>query len=74
TRPSEFILELIKEGQVQITSLDGDEVVPCPTCGKGVLQEKDGKYGVFLGCSSYPECTHTVKIAPPAMPMTIAAS
>ncbi|MBE2894732.1 DNA topoisomerase family protein [Spirabiliibacterium falconis] len=27
----------------------------CPKCG-GVLQLKTGKYGLFLGCSQYPQC------------------
>lgn len=72
-KPSDFILELSKDGLVQITSLDGEEVVPCPTCGKGVLQARDGKYGAFLGCSAYPECTHTAKIAPASMPATTVA-
>lgn len=25
----------------------------CPTCGEGVLLERNGRYGVFLGCSRY---------------------
>lgn len=73
TRPSDFVLELAREDLVSITSLDGEEVVPCPTCGKGVLQARDGKYGAFLGCSAYPECTHTAKIAPASMPATTVA-
>ena len=30
----------------------------CPECG-GHLQEKNGKYGLFLGCSNYPRCRYT---------------
>lgn len=30
----------------------------CPECGSA-LAEKSGKYGKFLGCSSYPECHYT---------------
>jgi DNA topoisomerase III len=29
---------------------------PCPQCGKGVLQSRNGKNGKFWGCSRYPEC------------------
>jgi DNA topoisomerase-3 len=29
---------------------------PCPQCGKGVLQSRNGKNGPFWGCSRYPEC------------------
>lgn len=28
---------------------------PCPRCG-GELVLKDGKYGLFYGCSNYPHC------------------
>lgn len=27
----------------------------CPRCG-GKLVEREGKYGVFMGCSNYPKC------------------
>lgn len=33
----------------------------CPECGC-VLVERMGKYGKFLGCSSYPYCRYTKKI------------
>ncbi|MBE5748986.1 MAG: hypothetical protein E7344_05115 [Clostridiales bacterium] len=32
----------------------------CPRCG-GNLTEKDGKYGVFYGCSNFPKCKFTMK-------------
>lgn len=32
------------------------QAVKCPQCGKGVLQLRKGKKGVFWGCSYYPEC------------------
>ncbi len=31
----------------------------CPKCEKGGLQIKNSKYGAFLGCSNYPDCTYT---------------
>ena len=31
----------------------------CPTCGKGRLAIKLGKFGAFIGCSNYPECKYT---------------
>ncbi|MBS3126564.1 DNA topoisomerase I [Candidatus Woesearchaeota archaeon] len=34
----------------------------CPTCGKGVLMMKRGKFGRFIACERYPECTTTFKI------------
>jgi len=33
----------------------------CPKCG-GVLVERNGKRGVFLGCSNYPKCRYTSDI------------
>lgn len=30
----------------------------CPFCG-GKLVQRNGPYGIFLGCSNYPECKYT---------------
>lgn len=30
----------------------------CPQCG-GELKEKKGRFGLFLGCSNYPDCRYT---------------
>ena len=38
---------------------DGSDPRVCPTCGKGQLSLKLGKYGSFVGCSNYPECRFT---------------
>jgi DNA topoisomerase-3 len=35
-------------------SLNGDH--PCPQCGQGVLQLRNGRNGQFWGCSRYPVC------------------
>jgi DNA topoisomerase-1 len=32
----------------------------CPKCGS-VMYIREGKYGKFLGCSNYPNCTQTKK-------------
>ncbi len=32
---------------------------PCPQCGQGVLQLRNGKSGKFWGCSRYPLCKAT---------------
>ena len=38
------------------------QVLPeCPECG-GVLKQRTGQYGAFLGCSNYPKCKHTKNI------------
>lgn len=35
----------------------------CPTCKDGRLGLKLGKFGAFIGCSNYPTCTHTRRLA-----------
>lgn len=37
---------------------DNDEIKSCPKCG-GILVKRNGIYGKFLGCSSYPVCRYT---------------
>ncbi|MFW9867034.1 MAG: type I DNA topoisomerase [Candidatus Thorarchaeota archaeon] len=34
----------------------------CPQCGSE-LQEREGKYGKFLGCSNFPECKYTYDLS-----------
>ena len=34
----------------------------CPTCGTGKLSIKTSKWGAFLGCSNYPECSFTKQL------------
>ncbi len=36
---------------------DGGPVRQCPQCGNGQLSLKVGRFGAFIGCSNYPECT-----------------
>ena len=38
---------------------DGSNPRICPKCGTGNLSLKLGKYGAFVGCSNYPECSYT---------------
>ena len=52
--------------------LPGDEPPPqagtgevCPTCGEGTLVGKNGRFGPFVGCSRYPDCTYIKKDGPP---------
>ncbi|MFZ2101325.1 MAG: type I DNA topoisomerase [Oricola sp.] len=41
------------------TREDGSDPRICPKCGTGNLSLKLGKYGSFVGCSNYPECSFT---------------
>ncbi len=36
-----------------------DKEHTCPKCNQGKLSLKLGKFGAFLGCSNYPECSFT---------------
>lgn len=42
--------------------------VPCPECGgnelPGELVLRQGRYGMFIGCSRFPECHHIESSAP----------
>lgn len=41
--------------------------VPCPSCQKGVLQEKQNRYGkFFFSCNQYPQCKYVVNFQPVA--------
>lgn len=35
----------------------------CPACEDGRLGLRLGKFGAFIGCSNYPECKHTRRLA-----------
>ena len=41
---------------------------PCPECGEadgGTLVAKNGRFGPFVGCGRYPDCTYIRKEGPP---------
>ena len=42
---------------------DGGDPRGCPACSNGQLSLKVGRYGAFIGCSNYPECNFTRKLA-----------
>ncbi|MCP4330090.1 MAG: type I DNA topoisomerase [Alphaproteobacteria bacterium] len=42
---------------------DGTDPRKCPSCDNGRLGLKLGKFGAFIGCSTYPECRYTRKLA-----------
>ncbi|WP_110654459.1 UvrD-helicase domain-containing protein [Salinicola halimionae] len=60
--PSPFVHELVSLGAGDLTSIDGKATgESCPRCQEGVMVPKHGKYGAFLGCSTYPNCRYTVQ-------------
>ena len=42
---------------------DGSDPRACPACGNGRLGLRLGRYGSFIGCSNYPACQYTRKLA-----------
>jgi DNA topoisomerase-1 len=45
---------------------DGSDRRKCPQCETGRLSLKVGRYGAFIGCSNYPDCTFTRQMTPGA--------
>jgi DNA topoisomerase-1 len=42
---------------------DGSDPRVCAACGTGRLGLKLGRYGSFIGCSNYPQCQYTRRLA-----------
>lgn len=49
-----------EKGHISIIEkhVDDTPVKDCPECGKPMVS-KEGRFGVFLACTGYPECKHT---------------
>ena len=64
-RPSRFIKEIIDNGNGSVTlerTQAKGKTIPCqicPKCKTGFLTERKGPFGLFMGCSTYPLCSHT---------------
>ena len=58
-RMSPFVIELLKDPHVTITGNSDAPVEICPVCGQGRLVKRHGKFGPFLGCSTFPACKYT---------------
>lgn len=41
--------------------IDTSRIKICPRCGES-MQKRNGKYGVFWGCSGYPTCRYTENV------------
>ncbi len=44
---------------------DGGDPRKCPSCADGKLGLRLGKFGAFIGCSNYPDCSFTRPFATP---------
>jgi DNA helicase-4 len=62
-KSSPFLDEMVKEGSVKVTSIRGEPIKEdrCPVCKRGVIVARQGPYGEFRSCSSYPMCGHKPK-------------
>ncbi len=55
TRDEKGIISIVEKIQ------DSEPVKDCPKCGQPMVQ-KDGRFGLFLACTGYPECKHTENV------------
>jgi DNA topoisomerase-1 len=58
-----FTCNFTRDDQGRITAMEKEQVLTdeiCEKCGKP-MQVRFGRYGKFLGCSGYPECTNVKK-------------
>ena len=56
------VLDALNEGLAPLVfpaREDGSNPRICPKCGTGNLSLKLGKFGAFVGCSNYPDCSFT---------------
>jgi DNA topoisomerase-3 len=56
-RQAEYTAEICAQATGLRFALKGD--YPCPRCGNGVLQPRNGKNGKFWGCSQHPACRNS---------------
>ena len=60
-QPSPFLVELINDGYLErIEDPNGERsaVTICPRCEKGILVERNSRYGRFYGCDQFPKCKY----------------
>jgi len=64
--PSRFVMELVRNGSVQIRLDDGGILTPCPKCTAGVLRRQESRNGPFEFCG-HPGCGFKRNIQGPPM-------
>ncbi|WP_022668783.1 type I DNA topoisomerase [Desulfospira joergensenii] len=52
-----------EKGEIAIVEkqVDDTPVKDCPECGKPMVA-KEGRFGIFLACTGYPDCKHTESV------------
>ncbi len=60
------------EGQIVLDANSSPALsdVMCNVCGRPMVQKK-GRFGTFLGCSGYPECTNTRRLGKDGKPVPL---
>lgn len=61
---SRFVTELIAAGQVRMVAVEGSPVedVRLGRCGHGTMVLRNGRFGPFYGCSTFPKCKNTQNV------------
>ena len=59
-RMNQLVFELLGK-EIANPADEAKAVKKCPRCGN-VLRKRNGRYGEFWGCVSYPECKYTANI------------
>ena len=57
--PSSFVMELMGNPAIKVISSKGAQILTCPKCKIGILVTRTSQNRPFLGCSTFPACTHT---------------
>lgn len=62
-KPIELVDKFKLMDYMQMANVEIPEAKPsiCPKCGAELVR-RNGKYGPFLGCSTYPKCDYTEKL------------
>jgi DNA helicase-4 len=61
-RMSPFAIELLRDPAVISVGGDGAPVEICTKCGQGTMVQRRSRYGLFLGCSTFPACRNTRRL------------
>ncbi len=59
-RMNQLVFEQLGK-EMENPSEEAKAVKKCPRCGS-ILKKRNGKYGEFWGCTSYPDCKYTENI------------
>ncbi len=57
----QFLTKLVEKANTDLGQIPQAEI--CPSCKKGRLQLRQGKFGAFKGCSNYPDCKYTEPVS-----------